>query len=299
MGVTQYNATAKVPDITKIITMISPEDTPLMSLFGKGEAATQVLHSWEEDALAAPAENAQVEGFEYVTSEPGDTTLKDNVTQIFFKGFKVTDTNQAVKRQNVKDFMARQMQKAMKEVALDVERAIITNASKVTGSKASARKMAGLPFWVKSNVLANKGTARALTYDLLNDMLEKIFNCGGDPDVIVVSSRNKRVLSGLLPLSTDRSQAADSKKVVHSIEVFEGDFGLQKVLVDRWMGNDRIYGLSSEYCKLSYLRPFKKVDLPKKSDAVEKAIVGELTLEMRAEKASGAVVDLNGALPVV
>lgn len=296
MAKTQYNATGKPMDLTKLITMISPDDTPLTTLIGETDPATQVLHSWEEDELAAPKQNAHKEGFKYETEEAPETGLKDNVCQIFWRGYGVTKTNQAIKRYNIKDKMARDMQKAMKEIALDVEQAIITSTKKVTGSKNDPRKMAGVPFYVKTNVLANGGAARDLTYKLLNDAIEQVFNCGGNPDVVVVSGRNKRVLSGLLPLNTDRTQKAESKKMVHTIDVFEGDFGRQRVVTNRWMPNDKAFVLSSEYFGLAYLRRFKTEELPNAEDAVRKGIVGELTLEARAEKASAVISDLNGKL---
>ncbi|MEA5034233.1 DUF5309 family protein [Cloacibacillus evryensis] len=297
MASTQYNATAKVPDITKLVTNISPSDTPLFSLMGTAAPASQVLHTWEEETLRAPAANAQLEGFTYNTQEIEEDELKSNVTQIFYAGYNISDTNKAVKRQNITDVLAHKMQKAMKEVALDIENAIITQDKKVTGSKTVARKMGGLPFFIKSNVLGNKGTKRAFTYALLNDAIEQVFGCGGSPDVIVASGRNKRILSNLLPLSTERSQNSTSKKVVNTIDVFEGDFGTQRVVTNRWMDNDRVYVLSSEYLKKSYLRPIHKIDLAKKGSATEKAIEGELTIEVRAEKSSAVITDLNGLLP--
>lgn len=297
MAKTQYNATGKPLDLTKLITMISPDDTPLMTLFGEAKAS-QVLHSWEEDELGKPKQNAQKEGFDYEVKDSKETGLKDNVCQIYWRGYGVTKTAQAITRYNITDKMARDMRKAMKEIALDVEQAIITSDKKVTGAKESARRMAGVGYYVKTNVLANNSTARPLTYKLLNDAIEKVFNEGGNPDVIVASGRNKRILSGLLPLNTDRTQKADSKKVVHTIDVFEGDFGRQRVVTNRWMPNDKAFILSSEYFDLAYLRKFKTEELPNTKDATQKGIVGELTLEARAEKASAIIADLDGKLAV-
>ena len=113
----------------------------------------------------------------------------------------------------------------------------------------------------------------------------------------MASARNKRALSMLLPLSTDRSQKADSKKIVRTIDVFEGDFGMQRVVTDRWMDNDEVLLLSSEYLKMCFLRPFSKKVLPKTKSAEEQIIEGELTLEVRAEEACGRIIDLNGVLP--
>lgn len=297
MAFTQYNATGKVIDLTKLITMISPSDTPLVSLIGTGSPCKQVLHSWEKDTLPSPADNAKVEGFSYTVEDPGETTLLDNVCQIMARGYGITDTNKATERYNIKDKLAYEMRKAMKLLALDEERAIIRNKKKVLGNATTPRKMAGIQYYLQTNVLGNNGTPRPLTYGLLNDALERIYGTGGDPKVIVASARNKRVLSMLLPLSTDRSQKADSKKIVATIDVFEGDFGTQRVMTDRWMTNDQIFILSPEYLKMCFLRPFSKKELPKTKSAQEQIIEGELTLEVRAEEACGRIVDLDGVLP--
>lgn len=298
MAKTQYNATGKPMDLTKLITMISPDDTPLMTLFGEADPATQVLHSWEEDELGEPRPNAHKEGFDYTVEDAPETALLDNICQIVWRGYGITKTSQAIKRHNITDKIARDMQKAMKLSALDVEQALITSEKKVTGSKNDPRKMAGVPYFIKTNVLNNGKTPRDLTYKLLNDAIEMVFNRGGNPDVIVASGRNKRILSGLLPLGTDRTQKAETKKVTHTIDVFEGDFGRQRVVTNRWMPNDKVFVLSSEYFGLSYLRRFKTEELPNTKDAIQKGIVGELTLEARAEKASAVIADLNGQLAV-
>jgi len=297
MALTQYNATGKVLDLTGIITNISPSDTPIYSYIGRADKAKQVKHSWEEDELPQPTDNAQVEGADYETEDPGETSILDNVTQIFRRGYGVTDTNMAVKRYNISNKLAYEMQKAMKAISMDVERAIVSNTKKVLGNKATARKMAGLPYFLKTNLFKNDGAPRPMTYKLLNDVLEQVYTLGGNPDAIFVSARNKRILSGLLRESTTRDQKAEAKKLVATIDVFEGDFGIQRVITDRWLPNSDIYILSGEYMGVSYLRPFTRKELPKDKDATEQVIIGELTLEVRAEKASARITDLDGLLP--
>ena len=68
-------------------------------------------------------------------------------------------------------------------------------------------------------------------------------------------------------------------------------------LTDRFMPNDCVYGLTTEYIKKAFLRPFKSwIDLPKISDMLRKIVVGEWTIEMRAEKAHFKIEDLDGIL---
>ncbi|MBO5492966.1 MAG: DUF5309 family protein [Pyramidobacter sp.] len=297
MAMTQYNNTGKDVDITDLITNISPTETPLMTLLGKADAAKGVIHSWEEDKLRDPAENAKVEGFDYSVDTKDEPRLLDNVCQIFAAGYGVTKTSQAVHRKNIKNKMAYNMRAAMKEIALDVEYALINNENKVTGNDDTARKMGGLPYFVKTNVMDNGGTARPLTWDLINSTIEAVKAAGGSPDHIVVSLRNKRVISSLLPINTTRNADIGNKKIGAVIDVFVSDFGVLNVLPDRWLGNADVYVLSSEYFGLSYLRPFKTEELPNTSDALKKEIVGELTLEARAEKASARITDLDGIVP--
>ena len=64
-------------------------------------------------------------------------------------------------RYNIKDKLAYEMRKAMKLLALDEERAIIRNKRKVTGNATTPRKMAGLKYYIQTNVLDNKGTPRS------------------------------------------------------------------------------------------------------------------------------------------
>lgn len=296
MAQTTYNATNKQLSLTKIITNISPSDTPLVTLFGKGPAAKQPVHVWERDSLKAPGDNAQVEGFEYTAADPSETSLEQNVCQILYKGYGITETNKATKRENISDMIAYHMQKALKEIALDLERAVTVNDKMVLGSKAEARKMGGLPFFIKTNTLTNSA-ARPLTFQLVNDGLEMAYKAGGAPDTIVASARNKRVLSAVLPVGSSRSQEQKDKKLVSTIDVWEGDFGIQKIVKDRWLADDTVYLLDSQYFSLCYLREFTKIEKPKTHDAVERGIVGEVTLECRAENACAKIDKLDGKLP--
>ena len=91
--------------------------------------------------------------------------------------------------------------------------------------------------------------------------------------------------------------ANKSKKLTQMITVLETDFGLLQTLVDRFMGNDVIYGLSPEYMRKAFLRSFVTTDLPRTADMHRKNVFGEWTLEMRAEKAHFMIKDLNGVVP--
>lgn len=298
MAQTQYQNTAKLNDITDVITNISPDETPVMSLIGRASPARNVVHSWMQDKLRDPKANAKKEGFVYDTEIRQEPKLLDNICQIFSQGYGVSKTSQAVNRKNIKDKLGYAMRSAMKECALDVEYALINNSNKVTGNDNTARQFGGLPYFITSNVFGNSGTSRNLTWDLINSSIESVKVAGGSPNVIVTSLRNKRVISALLPIDTTRFQKAESKKVVSTVDVLVTDFGTLTIMPDRWLGNEDVYLLDAQYLGLSYLRPFSKEELPNTSDNLQKLIVGELTFECRAEAASGRITDLNGTVPL-
>ncbi len=68
------------------------------------------------------------------------------------------------------------------------------------------------------------GTQRALSEDLLKDVLELCFQNGGEPSIAICGPFNKQVISGF----TGRSQArqfVDANTVEASVSIYSSDFG--------------------------------------------------------------------------
>jgi len=286
-----YTAVGNKEDLSDIITNIAVTQTPLFSMFGK-EKASATYHEWLEDDLRSPAANKLVEGGDYTVDAPAARTRKGNYTQIFTQAYGVTKTQEAVQKAGIKSEIAYQMAKAMKEIARDVEKAYIENASAVAGDASTARELGGIQALVTTNVLDNGGVARDLTETILNDGIQKAWEAGGDPDTVVVCGKHKRLISGFTGGATKNIDAND-KRLVASVDVYESDFGIVKIIPNRFMLTDRLFILSKEYWKTAYLRPFKQEDLQPQGSRKEKVIEGELTLVGRAEKANAIIKDLN------
>ena len=296
MASNTYAAVGNKEDVSDIITNISPSETPLYSRIGKSRA-TQVIHEWLEDELGDAQTNAYPEGFTYFTVDAAPRTRLSNYTQIMSRGIHVTDTQEAVLHYGVRSEMAYQMAKELKALAFDCEKALIEQNAKVLGSMTVSREFAGLPYWIVTNVLSNGGSARALTFDLINNALEQTWNVGGKPSILLVSPRNKRVVSTFTAGHTKYMNGNETRKLTQMISVLETDFGTIQCLTDRFMPNDVVYGLSPEYIKKAFLRNFRTGELPKINDMGRRNIVGEWTVEMRAEKAHFKIEDLDGIVP--
>lgn len=295
MGKSTYVAVGNKEDVSDIITNICPKDTPFYSGIGKGGKATATNHEWLEDTLRAAATNKNAEGAEYVVTDPVPRVRLGNYTQIFTAGYGVTGTQEVVMKHGVTSEIAYQMQKAMKEIALDIENALLTQATKEAGAVGTpTRQLGGVPHWITTNKMANAGTARVFSEDLLNTAIQKCWQAGGKPTKVYLSGSQKRKVSTWSGGGVgDKHMNQNDKRLTVSISVYDSDFGIVSFEPHRMMTDASVMVFTMEHWKTAYLRPLKTEDLPKTGDMHKKHIIGELTLEARAEKASALIVDLK------
>ena len=253
MASNTYEAVGNKLDMSEIITNIAPDDTPLFSRIGRTKA-TATTHEWLEDTLGEPRVNKQPEGYTYTTEAVSPRQRLYNYTQIMHRGIHVTQTQEVVLKYGLKSETAYQMQKTLKELAFDCEQALITQDTKAYGAMDEARQFGGLPYWiVTNNFTASEGK---LTFDEINNALEQTWNGGGKPSILLVSPRSKRIISTFTAGNVKYMEGNKTHRLTQMIAVLETDFGTLQCLTDRFMPNDTIYGLSPEYMKKAFLRPF-------------------------------------------
>ena len=292
-----YTEPTNREDLTNVITNISPEQTPLVSMF-KTTTCSSTYHEWPEDELAAAADNAHAEGESITAEATGSRTRKGNHTQILRKTYSVSATQEAVSSAGVSSEYAYAQMKSMKEIAKDLEYALTKNTTDNAGKAATdsaaavASRMAGVPGCVKTNVLDNKGTARAITMSLITEALRKAWEAGGEPDKLICSGNQKVAISGLTTSNT-KNIDAKKKEIVEAVDVIDTNFGRVEIVASRFMADDSVYVIDPNYFKVAYLRKFQKHDLPDTFDGKAGFIVGEATLEGRGEKGQAIIKDLK------
>ena len=119
-----YNVIGIREDLTNILTVISPTETPIYSTTDKTKA-TATLNEWQTITLAAAAKNAQGEGFTASYASSTKSTRQSNYTQIFSKTVEVSETMQAVDLAGRSDELAFQTELRMKELVRDFKWNII------------------------------------------------------------------------------------------------------------------------------------------------------------------------------
>jgi hypothetical protein len=273
-----YNDTSRPEDLVSVVTNISPSETPLLSRLARGADAMQTAHEYLVDTFAASTDNAQTEGAAFSAQTLTAPTRARNLTQIFRNDIEVSGTQQVVSDPSALPY---QVSKRLKEHAKDMERGIMAG-SQASGATNAARRMTGVINALTTNAttLASNST---LTETVYNNLLQLV-HASTDifPDMVFVGSTLKRTISGFTGGNT-KNVEAQSKKLISSVAVYEGDFGIQQIMIHRDVPNAAsgrsVVGINSMYHRLSYLRPTQVIDIAKVGDSDRKMLLTEMTVE--------------------
>jgi hypothetical protein len=287
-------------DLTDIIYRISPTQTPVLNMASKSKASN-TLHEWQVQELAAAAANAQAEGDDLTAKTVTVTARLNNRTQISAKKVVVSGTQQAMNPAGRKDELAYQLSLASLEIKRDMELGLTQNDVLAT----SPRSSRGLRGWVVDNVNRNggtlasytantgytAGTQRAFTEAQVKDVLQQVYTAGGEPDMVMLPPAAKQTFSGFTGNAT-RFDKSEDAKLYSSVDFYVSDFGTLQCVPNRFMAARDVFVLQSDKLAIAYLRPFQTIELAKTGDAEQRELVVEYTLECRAPKAHGAVYDI-------
>jgi hypothetical protein len=303
-------------ELSNIVSMITPTDTPIYSMAGK-EKLSSKHPEWEYEALRSPAENAQPEGNEFDFDAQVAPTRVGNYTQIFRDTWIYSGTQQAVDNAGNQEKAAKAKVKAGINVRKDIEFAIVSNtASVATGVRYSG----GLPSWLTTNVSRSgsnggfssgtgltvaetTGAQRAFTKTLTDTVMQAAYQAGANVTDVVVSPYVKSVFVTFMSDSNVAAfrYAADKggkNTIVGTADIYEGPFGKVTVKPNRVMSTSatarRAFFLDPEMIAWGSLRPIQEAETSKTGDSEKGVILGEGTLLVKNEAGLGVVADLYG-----
>jgi len=300
-------------DLSDVLFDVSPTETPFITAIGKGKA-TATSHDWLTDVLEDPEDNAHIEGDDANPQAPASRTRLSNYTQIFKKHAVVTGTQEKVlKGGGIKSEMAYQVARRMKAMKRDAERAFIGVANpKVAGDDSTPRELGSFETYMTSDTYlpgatgttpagngvdaGGAGTARDLDEAIFKAALQTLWdNSGGNENIqAIVGSHVRGVISDFTASST-RYVTTDDKKLVASIDVYDGDFHTVTITPDRYSDQASCFLIDAEYAKVADLRPASSKDLAVTGDSLRKEIVWETTLEVCNPLAHIQIAGLNTA----
>lgn len=305
--------------LSDVVDRITPEDTPIYSMIAK-DSIEGTHPEWETDELAAPANNAQLEGDDYTFSAISPPSRYGNYTQIMRKEGIVSETQETVS--NAGNVEKVRYQKAKKGVELrkDVEFSIVTANASVGGA---TRYSGSLSSWLTSNVsrgsggsnggfnsgtgltvAPTNGTQRAFSKTLLDNVMQQGYTSGANFRHVFVSPYVKSVFVTFMS-DTNVAQfryAATSGEntIIANADVYEGPFGKVMIHPNRVMAGSaalarNVFLVDPDYLKWSWLRrPKEDKDVARTGDAKKFVIIGEGCLKPTNEKGLGVCADVFG-----
>lgn len=304
---TSLDAVGNREDLSAIIYMVDPYDTPVLTRIAS-TGATNTGHEWQTQALRSPAtDNARLSGDDATIKAVTPTVRLLNYTQIQDEVASVSGTQQSVTSAGRENELTYQEYLKTLELRRDMESTIALNQAKNQEVGATPRRMAGVPSWLVTNEVSDGGasaptgdgtdtwtygaTPLAMNEGVIDSVLQKCWDSGGRPNSGYMSSTQKLNMRDLTGNATKYKNVEDRVNV-SGVDYLESDLGFMiELLPDRFIPAENILFLQDDMWAASYLRPVQRRDLAVTGDSDKSQIITEWTLEARNEKSSGIAVN--------
>jgi hypothetical protein len=323
---TKYEQVGVREDLNDIISDISPNETPFLTLVGTGPAPKNTFVEWQIDTTPQGGTNEVLEGDDVTYKTASATVRVGSYTQIMDKAIVITDTADAITTAGRKKETAYQMAKRARELKMDQEHTMVMiNQGSRAGSRATTRRLASVNAWIKTN--ANRGTGgsgatpgasggwttstkivaaatdgsstrrRTFTETLLKSSILTVWTNGGEVSTVLVSGKNKQIASAFGGIATKfqdfNGRSGKENAIIAAADIYVSDFGRHRIVPSRKVRDRDVFLLDPEYWDVSYLIPYTVENLAKTGHANKKMMKVEFTLRCRNEASSGGIFDLN------
>lgn len=323
-GLIREDVMDKIWDISRI-------PLPFTDMVGKS-SAKQEYKEWTTDELAAPdVTNAVVDG----SDASGNNTklgqrvgnhhqISDKVVRVSYRA----DASDTIGRTKELSF---QLMRRQQELRRDVEAiALLNQASVADNGDAIAGKAGGLPSWLETNTVNgtaggfnnSTGLTEAYTYDAaavglteknVRDVVESIYQEGGDPTKLMTVPKIVRLFSEYLftssarvaSLMSDQGKSREKATALGSVNVFVTDFGTLTMVPNRLQQTYSatttaadVFILDPEYLSLCYLKGYRTDTLAKTGLAENRQMSVDWSLIVNTEKAHGIIANVDTSTAV-
>lgn len=316
-------------DLTDLVALIDPQETPFISNIGTGPACKQTKHEWQVQTLAAAVKtNAQLEGDDNVSAAAATARVRlFNICTISKKIGSVTGTMGVVNVAGISNELDNQKMLKAVELRRDMEVMLADNVAYAAGGTTTVRQAAGLGGYItNSDTTAQFGsnlytagsgtgaaawglsacTARALNLTSLNGAVQAAYISGGKPNLVLMGPKEKTNFSNLT-LQSSLGGAAQIRYnmngvkpgvLIGTVDTWLSNFSQLEIAVDVQYASDSgttngldntIHILDTRHASVSYLRPMFTEDLAKTGDANKFEVIAEYTLQVDAPKAHAAL----------
>jgi len=323
-GLIREDVMNKIWDISKI-------PLPFTDMVGSSSADNE-YKGWTMDELAQPdLTNAVGDGADAEGNDTKTGTRVGNHHQVSDKVVEVTFRSNASNTIGRAKELSYQLMRRQQELRRDVEAIALSNQASVADDNANdvVGKAGGLPSWLetttvngtaggfdlstKLTVARTPGLKQVLTETQIRDVVEGIYDEGGDPTKLMSIPAVIRKISEYLftssarvgTIMSDQGKSKEKAAALGSVNVFVTDFGtltmvpnrLQQKYKDSGASDDvaDVFILDPEYLSLCFLQGYRTDELARLGQKDRRQMLVDWSLIVNTEKAHGMIGDVDFA----
>lgn len=303
-------------DLTDVLTILAPEETPVLSLANKSKA-TATYNEWTVDALATPSSTGIREGTDIssFTDKFSGRARLGNYVQLFRRDYMVSQLQQAVESVGPAR-IAEAESKAIRELKRDVEKTLCGDQDRaVEDGSTTAYASRGLGNWIASTGPADVPSAYrtpagsiaisgTFTETVFNNLVASIFAQTGTVNALtlVAGTALRRAVSGFARSDNNPNesvyhvnQMATDKEITLSVNTYDSDFGIVTVINGNpacLPDSSRGYLLNPNYIGVAELMSTGSTRVPNLGGGERGYVDAALTLQVMSPLAHGKIVAL-------
>lgn len=320
-------------DVMQSIWDISNVPLPFHDRIGN-DAIGNAYASWTQDKLPEPdTDNAVIDGQDNTKNDASGGSRVGNHSQISTKGVSVTTRAQGSDTIGRSNELAYQVSRRQIALRRDREAIVLLNqASIADNGDTVAGKLGGLPSWIVTNfasaggdavaggyslatgytVAYTPGTAAALSETLIRDVVQDVYEAGGESMVLMSTPNAIRRISEYMftdtarvaTLQADQGKSSDAATALGTVNYFVTDFGSLELVPNRLQqevapGVAEVHILDMGLLRTGTLTGYKVEPLAKTGLADKRQMSVDGTLKVLNEEGLGMIADCNTALPMV
>ena len=325
----QGSAISNREDLTDVLSILAPEETPILSSAQKSGASSTFVE-WSVDKLADPSTAGVSEGADVTafTDKFASRARLGNYVQKFRRDYMVSDLQEAVDSVGPAK-VAQAEAKAIRELKRDIEATISSNNAKTAENGAGTPyALQGLGKWLATGATgdiavdsdvpsdfrtpaANNHTDGNFTEATFNDQISSIFRQTGNVDslVLVADTNLRRDISDFARVGVgndvrDFNFDGNGTSIKLSVELYQSDHGIVSIVnanpsafsaasIARTTTGDAGYLLNPEYAGIHELIPMGSTRLPNLGGGERGFVDCALTLAVYHPQAHGKITDLD------
>ena len=295
-GVTsQGSSVSNREDLTDVLTILAPEETPVLSSASK-QKANSTFVEWTVDTLADVSTEGISEGSDITTftDKFSKRARLGNYIQKFRKDYLVSDLQEAVDSVGPAK-VAQAEAKAIRELKRNVEATIISdNEMSSEDGAGTPYKLRGLGKWLQTGAQSVNpvpsdfrtggdsihGTG-PFTESVLNNLITGIYRETGTTEslTLIADTALRRKISDFARFGADKadgtnagvrrvSYAGNEAEIILSVEIYQSDHGMVSIVnmnpdcAPDTSNKDTGYLINPEYFGISELIPMGSTRLP-------------------------------------